>query len=75
MNIWQERADGYFFPRENLSTAVKSKLEMLSLEDFAKIEDNGTLIPFEKSFTLTDSDAELLNLPPCNPYQLSILNL
>ena len=72
MNIWQERADGYFFPRENLSTAVKSKLEMLSLEDSAQIEDGGTLIPFEKSFALTDSDAELLHLPPYNPYQLSI---
>ena len=72
MAIWQERTDGYFFPHENLSAAVKAKLEMLGLEDFAKIEDNGTLIPFEKSFTLTDSDAELLNLPPCNPYQLSI---
>ena len=72
MSIWQERSDGYFFPRENFSAAVKSKLEMLSLEDYAQIEDGGMLVPFEKSFVLTDSDVELLHLPQLNPYQLSI---
>ena len=72
MAIWQERTDGYFFPHENLSVAVKAKLDMLSLEDAAQIFDGGTLIPFEKSFALTDSDAELLQLPPRNPYRLSI---
>ena len=70
--IWQATADGYFFPQENLSTAVKSKLETLILEDSAQISDDGTLIPFEKSFLLSEEDAELLNLPPRNPYQLSI---
>ena len=70
--IWRARADGYFFPRENLSAAVKAKLEMLSLEDAAQLEDGGTFIPFEKSFLLTEEDAELLNLPPRNPYRLSI---
>lgn len=72
MAIWQERTDGYFFPHENLSAAVKAKLDMLSLEDAAQLDADGTLIPFEKSFALTDSDAELLQLPPRNPYQLSI---
>lgn len=71
--IWQATDDGYFFPRsENLSAAIQSKLEMLSLDDTAQIEDSGTLIPFEKSFLLTEEDAELLHLPPRNPYQLSI---
>ena len=69
---WQATNDGYFFPHENLSAAVKSKLEMLNLEDCAQIVDDGTLIPFEKSFSLSKEDAELLNLPPLNPYQMSI---
>ena len=70
--IWQERADGYFFPQENLSAAIESKLQMLLLEDAAQISDGGTLIPFEKSVWLSEEDAELLNLPPRNPYQISI---
>lgn len=69
---WQERSEGYFFPHENLSAAVKSKLEMLNLDDAAQISDAGTLIPFEKSVRLSQEDAELLNLPPHNPYQISI---
>ena len=69
---WQERTEGYFFPQENLSAAVESKLQTLILEDSAQISDGGTLIPFEKSFLLSEEDAELLNLPPRNPYQLSI---
>ena len=69
---WQATDNGYFFPNENLSAAVKSKLEMLNLEDCAQIVDDGTLIPFEKSFALSEDDAELLNLPPKNPYQMSI---
>lgn len=69
---WQERSEGYFFPHENLPAAVKSKLEMLNLDDAAQISDDGTLIPFEKSVLLSQEDAELLNLPPHNPYQLSI---
>ncbi len=71
-NIWQERTEGYFFPHENLSAAVKSKLEMLSLDDNAQMSDSGTLIPFEKSVLLSEEDAELLNFPPHNPYQMSI---
>ena len=71
-STWQATADGYFFPQENLSAAVQSKLEMLTAEDAAQISDGGTLIPFEKSFLLSEEDAELLNLPPRNPYQLSI---
>ena len=71
-STWLERTDGYFFPRDNLSAAVKSKLEMLTLDDTAQIEDAGTLIPFEKSVLLSEEDAELLNLPPCNPYQISV---
>ena len=70
--IWQEKADGYFFPRENLSAAVRSKLQMLSLEDSAQISEGGALIPFEKSVGLSEEDAELLTLPPHNPYQLSV---
>ena len=35
--IWQEKADGYFFPRENLSAAVRAKLQILSLENSAQI--------------------------------------
>ena len=69
---WQERAEGYFFPRENFSAAIQSKLQMLILEDAAQISESGTLIPFEKSFLLSEEDAELLNLPPLNPYQISI---
>ena len=69
---WQERADGYFFPQENLSAAIRSKLEILTLEDAAQILNGGTLIPFEKSVLLSEEDAELLNLPPRNPYQISI---
>lgn len=69
---WQERAEGYFFPKENLSAAIQSKLQMLILEDAAQIFDGDTLIPFEKSFLLSEEDAELLNLPPLNPYQISI---
>ena len=69
---WQEREEGYFFPYDNLSAAVKSKLEMLSLDDTAQTSDAGTLIPFEKSVLLSEEDAELLNLPPHNPYQMSI---
>ena len=69
---WQERAEGYFFPQENLSAAVESKLQTLILEDSAQISDGGTLIPFEKSVWLSEEDAELLNLPPRNPYQISI---
>ena len=69
---WQARAEGYFFPRENLSAAIQSKLQMLILEDAAQIFDGGTLIPFEKSFLLSEEDAELLKLPPLNPYQISI---
>lgn len=69
---WLERTDGYFFPQENLSEAIQSKLQVLILEDAAQISDGGTLIPFEKSFALSEEDAELLNLPPNNPYQISI---
>ncbi len=69
---WQEREEGYFFPHDNLSAAVKSKLEMLSLDDTAQTSDAGILIPFEKSVLLSEEDAELLNLPPHNPYQMSI---
>ena len=72
MAIWQENSEGYFFPHENLSAVVKSKLEMLSLDDDAQISDAGTLIPFEKSVLLSEEDAELLTLPPHNPYQMSI---
>ena len=70
--IWQEKTDGYFFPRENLSAAVRSKLQMLSLEDSAQISEGGALIPFEKSVSLSEEDAELLTLPPHNPYQISV---
>ena len=70
---WLERTDGYFFPRKNLSAAVESKLELLTLDDAAQISDAGTLIPFEKAVLLSEDDAELLNLPPHNPYQVSIL--
>ena len=45
---------------------------MLSLEDFAQVVDGGILIPFAKSVGLTEEDAELLHLPPHNPYQVSI---
>ena len=69
---WLERPDGYFFPRDNLSSAIESKLQMLALEDAAQVSEEGTLIPFEQSFALTEEDAELLSLPPRNPYQLSI---
>ncbi|MBQ3441803.1 MAG: restriction endonuclease [Selenomonadaceae bacterium] len=69
---WQETASGYFFPRANLSAAIESKLEMLSLEDFAQAVEGGILIPFAKSVGLTEEDAELLHLPPHNPYQVSI---
>ena len=72
MTSWLERADGYFFPRENLSAAVRAKLQMLTLEDAAQIVDGGTLLPFEKSLLLTEEDAELLTLPPRNPYRISI---
>lgn len=73
MAMWQATDDGYFFPRsEDLSAAVQSKLQTLILEDSAQIHAGGTLIPFEKSFTLSEEDAELLSLPPRNPYQLSI---
>ena len=70
---WQERNDGYFFPNRNLSVSIESKLEMLSLDEVAQTLDTGTLIPFEKSVLLSEEDAELLNLPPRNPYQMSIL--
>ena len=71
--MWQATDDGYFFPRsEDLSAAIQSKLQTLILEDSAQISADGTLIPFEKSFTLSEEDAELLSLPPRNPYQLSI---
>lgn len=71
--IWQATDGGYFFPHsEDLSAAVQSKLQTLILEDSAQISASGTLIPFEKSFTLSEEDAELLSLPPRNPYQLSI---
>lgn len=72
MTTWLEQADGYFFPRENLSAATATKLEMLTLDDAAQAVDGGTLLPFEKSFGLTEEDAELLNLPPRNPYRISI---
>jgi len=72
VTTWLERADGYFFPRENLSAAVRAKLEMLTLDDAAQAVDGGTLLPFEKSFGLTEEDAELLNLPPLSPYCISI---
>ena len=45
---------------------------MLNLDDNAQIVDGGILIPFEKSVLLSDEDAELLNLPPYNPYQISV---
>ena len=70
--IWQATDKGYFFPRENLSAAVRSKLQTLIFEEFAQMLEDGTLLPFEKSFILSEEDAELLNLPPCNPYQISI---
>lgn len=71
--MWQATDDGYFFPRsDDLSAAVESKLQTLILEDSAQISAGGTLIPFEKSFLLSEEDAELLNLPPLNPYRISI---
>ncbi len=72
MTLWLERAKGYFFPRENLSAVTATKLQMLTLDDAAQVVDGGTLLPFEKSFGLTEEDAELLTLPPRNPYRLSI---
>ncbi len=72
MEMWQARSEGYFFPRGNLSSAVQSKLEELILDDSAQILEGGILIPFEKSFALSEEDAELLNLPPRNPYQIAI---
>lgn len=70
--IWSATDAGYFFPQENLSEAIQAKLQVLILEDAAQILDRGTLIPFEKSFSLSEEDAELLQLPPLNPYQISI---
>ena len=72
MTLWLERTEGYFFPRENLSAAAATKLQMLTIDDAAQVVDGGTLLPFEKSFGLTGEDAELLMLPPRNPYRLSI---
>ena len=72
MATWQERADGYFFPRNGLSAAVRAKLQMLAFDETAQISDGGILLPFEKSFGLSEEDAELLSLPPRNPYRISI---
>lgn len=71
--IWIERGDGYFFPRDDrMSSAVRAKLRMLSVEGMAEDRIYGVLIPFAKSVLLSDEDAELLKFPPHNPYRLSI---
>lgn len=72
VTMWLERADGFFFPRSEISATVESKLQTLALDDAAQNSAEGTLLPFDKSVLLSDEDAELLNLPPRNPYQISI---
>ncbi len=72
MTMWLERADGFFFPRSEISAAVESKLQTLALDDAAQNSAEGTLLPFNKAVLLSDEDAELLSLPPRNPYQISI---
>ena len=70
--MWLERADGFFFPRDKISAAIESTLQMLSLDGAAQISDEGFLLPFEQSFLLSEADAEELSLPPRNPYRISI---
>ena len=70
--IWIERADGYFYPNDGLSAAVRDALQMLAFDGRAEIEGGGFLIPFEKSVLLSEADAELLKFPPPNPHRLSI---
>ncbi|MBR2216069.1 MAG: restriction endonuclease [Selenomonadaceae bacterium] len=74
MNInWQETEKGYLYPKnEQLATATRAKLEMLCLDNVAKEQPDGTLIPFEKAVTFSAEDADLLGFPPHNPYRISI---
>ena len=70
---WIERRDGYFFPKDaGMSSAMRAKLRMLIVEGAAEDRIYGVLIPFAKSVLLSEADAELLKLPPHNPYRLSI---
>ena len=71
--IWIEKAEGYFYPyNDNLSQAIKAKLQMLCFDGFAKECEIGVMIPFPKSVILSEEDAELLEFPSRNPYRISV---
>ena len=71
--IWIEKAEGYFYPyNDNLSHAIKAKLQMLCFDGFAEECKTGVMIPFQKSVILSEEDAELLAFPSRNPYRISV---
>ena len=70
---WREVDEGALFMADDRrDTCLWDRLEMLLREERARKRGSDVLLPHESIATLSDEDAELLQLPERNPYAFSI---
>ena len=70
---WYEEDNGLLFKNMPSDSCEKDRLEMLYFEGIAEERGEDYFVSYENIVLLSDGDAELLNLPDKNPYQISMV--
>ena len=72
-HYWGEEENGVLFSGMPVDSYERERLEMLYYEGMVEARNDDYFLSYENMVALSESDAELFDLPEMNPYQLSMM--